>query len=120
MKKTIVKFASVKFDRFDADATLPAKFSRLLNSVPLSEVVKGRTVAIKMHLGGNLGYTTVHPLFVRILIDALKNAGVFQLRLLSPISGLWRRMISLLLRKHLLMQLSVMMFCRILFLRAGN
>jgi uncharacterized Fe-S center protein len=75
MKKTIVKFASVKFDRFDADATLPAKFSRLLNSVPLSEMVKGRTVAIKMHLGGNLGYTTVHPLFVRILIDALKNAG---------------------------------------------
>ena len=75
MKKSLVKFSSVKFDRLDKEATLPAKFIRVLDSIPLKEMVDGKTVALKMHLGGGLGYTTIHPLFVKILVDALKNAG---------------------------------------------
>ncbi len=75
MAKSKVKFSSVKFDRLDKEATLPAKFIRMLKSIPLKEMVEGRTVALKMHLGGGLGYTTIHPLFVRILVDALKEAG---------------------------------------------
>jgi len=75
MKKSIVKFATVKFDQLDKEATLPAKFQRMLDSLPLNEMVEGKTVALKMHLGGGLGYTTIHPLFVRILADALKSAG---------------------------------------------
>jgi uncharacterized Fe-S center protein len=75
MKKSTVKFATVKFDRIDKEATLPAKFRRLLESLPLEKIVDGKTVALKLHLGGGLGYTTIHPLFLRILVDALKNAG---------------------------------------------
>jgi len=75
MKKPVVKFADMKFTRLDKKATLPAKFMRLLESLPLGEMVEGKSVALKMHLGGSLGYTTIHPLFVKILVDALKDAG---------------------------------------------
>ena len=70
-----VHFASAKMSALKADASLPAKFQRLLDSYPLREMFDGKTVAIKMHLGGNLGYTTISPVFVRILIQAVKNAG---------------------------------------------
>jgi uncharacterized Fe-S center protein len=75
MNKSLVKFSTVKFDKLDKEATLPAKFIRMLQSIPLKEMVEGKTVALKMHLGGDLGYTTIHPLFVKIMVDALQNAG---------------------------------------------
>jgi len=75
MKRATVKFADIKFKKLDKEATLPAKFERLLKSLPLSEMVGEKTVALKMHLGGGLGYTTIHPLFVKILVDGLKAAG---------------------------------------------
>lgn len=75
MNKSIVKFASVSFKSIDPDATLPAKFKRLLSSLPLKKMVKNKTVALKMHLGGGIGYTTVHPLFVRILVDKIVLCG---------------------------------------------
>jgi len=75
MEKSVVKFADVNFKKLESDATLPAKFKRMLESLPLKEMVEGKSVALKMHLGGNLGYTTTHPLFVRILVKALKEAG---------------------------------------------
>lgn len=75
MEKSVVKFASVKFTKLEPSATLPAKFQRMLESLPLEEIVGGKSVALKMHLGGNLGYTTIHPLFLAILLRALKDAG---------------------------------------------
>ena len=75
MKKSVVKFADVSFNKLEPGATLPAKFKRMLDSLPLKEIVEHKLVAIKMHLGGNLGYTTIHPLFIRILVKALKDAG---------------------------------------------
>ena len=48
MKKSLVKFANVKFDKLDKEATLPAKFQRMLKSLPLDEMVEGKTVALKM------------------------------------------------------------------------
>lgn len=70
-----VLFASAYVPKIDAQSSLPAKFGRMLERLPLSEIVKDKSVALKMHLGGNLGYTTIHPLFTRILVQALKDAG---------------------------------------------
>jgi len=70
-----ILFASVAFNRYDASATLPAKFKRMIGQMGLEEKVKGKRVAIKMHLGRNIGYTTVHPLFIKELVDALKSFG---------------------------------------------
>ncbi|MDN5276179.1 MAG: uncharacterized protein PWR01_144 [Clostridiales bacterium] len=70
-----VLFASVKYDKFDADVTLPAKFGRLIDRMGMQDVVKGKWTAIKMHLGRNIGYSTIHPLFVKILVDKLLEYG---------------------------------------------
>jgi len=75
MEKSVVKFASVKFKKLEPNSTLPAKFKRMLDLLPLKRKVEGKSVALKMHLGANLGYTTIHPLFLRILVKALKQAG---------------------------------------------
>lgn len=75
MNKSKVKFASMEFDRIDPETTLPAKFERLLQEIPLKKMLKGKIAALKMHLGRGLGYTTIHPLFVRILIRKIREAG---------------------------------------------
>ncbi len=73
-----VYFASAKVKKLAAEATLPAKFKRLLDTAGLAQVVKGKKVCIKLHMGAKsekLGFTTIHPLFVRVLVDKLKEAG---------------------------------------------
>jgi len=70
-----VYFASSKVKRLVPEDTLPAKFERILEKVDLKSMFEGRRVAIKMHVGNRLGYTTIHPLFVRTLVSAIKAAG---------------------------------------------
>ncbi len=55
--------------------TIGAKWSRLLDGLDLAGAVSGKRTAVKMHLGGNVGFTTVHPFFVRRLVGKLKEAG---------------------------------------------
>lgn len=71
----VVRFVSVATQRPEADATLPAKFQRLLKTFDLKHLSQGAWVPIKMHLGGGLGYTTIHPLLVRTVVQAVKEAG---------------------------------------------
>jgi hypothetical protein len=70
-----VLFSSVKFKNYDAKGTLPSKFERLLENTGLKDVVGGKWTAVKMHLGREIGTTTVHPLYVKILVDKLKSWG---------------------------------------------
>jgi len=70
-----VYFASAKVKRLAAEDTLPAKFQRMLGKLDLKQMFNDRRVAIKMHVGGHFGYTTIHPLFVRMLVQAVKDAG---------------------------------------------
>lgn len=74
-----ILFSSVEYDKYDADVTLPAKFGRLIDQMGLQEVVNGKLTAIKMHVGRYIGYSTIPPLFVKILVDKLKgyNAKVY-------------------------------------------
>lgn len=70
-----VLFASSSYDKYSADATLPAKFDRMIDRMGLEDKVKGRRTAIKFHLGRGIGFTTIHPLFVKKLVDKLKGYG---------------------------------------------
>ncbi|MBI2441592.1 MAG: DUF362 domain-containing protein [Lentisphaerae bacterium] len=70
-----VYFGSAHVARAEAEASLPAKFRRILDKVDLKNLCQRNLVPIKMHLGGNLGYTTIHPVFIRILVKAIKAAG---------------------------------------------
>ncbi len=71
----LVRFASAHVRRLDRNATLPAKFGRMLDQMGLEQRLKGRRVAIKMHVGGDIGFYTIHPVFVRLLVEAVKRAG---------------------------------------------
>jgi len=68
-------FSPVTFSRYSADETLPRRFARMLDASPLAERVKDKSVAIKMHVGRSVGYTTIPPLFVRILVEKIKEFG---------------------------------------------
>jgi len=72
---TEVFFADARVKEMSSTHTLPAKLERILARLDMESLVKGRRVALKMHLGGSLGYTTIHPLFVRKVVDACRKAG---------------------------------------------
>jgi len=70
-----VFFGSARQCRLEAKETLPAKLDLILERLHLRERVKDETVAIKMHVGNNIGYSTVHPVFVRKIVQAVKEGG---------------------------------------------
>ena len=70
-----VYYGSPRQSRLDAKETLPAKLDLILEELKVQERVKGETVVIKIHSGNNLGYSTIHPLFVRKLVQVVVEAG---------------------------------------------
>lgn len=70
-----VLFAPMAFSRYEASETLPEKFSRLLEQTGLAEKVKGKKVAIKMHVGSGTSYSTIPPIFVRKLVHFIQKSG---------------------------------------------
>lgn len=74
-KSSVVRFASSKVKELRRHATLPVKFEKLLGLYPLEKMFGDKHVAIKIHVGSDVGFTTVHPLFIRILVAAIKKAG---------------------------------------------
>ncbi len=70
-----VFFGSPRQARLEAKETLPAKLDLILDRLHLRDRVKGETVAIKMHTGNNIVYSTVHPVFVRKVVQAVKDGG---------------------------------------------
>lgn len=70
-----VYWGSPRQAQLDARETLPAKLDLILEALRLRERVKDHTVAIKIHLGGNIGYSTVHPVFVRKVVQAVLDGG---------------------------------------------
>jgi len=72
---SIVYFGSPRQARWEAKETLPAKLDIIIEKLGIRDRVKGETVAIKMHTGNNLSYSTVHPVFVRKVVQAVKDGG---------------------------------------------
>lgn len=70
-----VFLGSARQSRLEAKETLPAKLDLILEQLHLSERVKDEQVVIKMHTGNNMGYSTVHPVFVRRVVEAIKGGG---------------------------------------------
>ncbi|GAP07148.1 MAG TPA: DUF362 domain-containing protein [Anaerolinea thermolimosa] len=70
-----VFWGSPRQAKLDANETLPAKLDLILEQLHLRDRVKDELVVLKMHTGSNIGYSTVHPLFVRKVVDAIKEGG---------------------------------------------
>jgi uncharacterized Fe-S center protein len=72
---SIVYYGSARQSRLEAKETLPAKLDLILEKLNLRDRVKDETVAIKMHTGNNMVYSTIHPVFVRRVVQAVKDGG---------------------------------------------
>lgn len=86
-------FADAAVEALESKKTLPAKFKRMLSRCKLPEKVGGKNAVIKMHLGGEIGFTTIHPLFLRILVQAVKDTGAKSVKVIdgkSPEQGIAR------------------------------
>jgi len=70
-----VFYGSPRQARLEARETLPAKLDLILNELHLRDRVKDETVVIKMHTGNNMVYSTIHPVFVRRVVQAIKDGG---------------------------------------------
>ena len=58
-----------------ANETLPAKLDLILNELHLRDRVKDELVCLKLHVGNNIGYSVIHPVFVRKVVQAIKDGG---------------------------------------------
>jgi hypothetical protein len=70
-----VYFAPAFTPNIDWQSTLPGRLDKILERLDIASELKDKRVCIKMHLGGNVGYTTVHPVFVRRVVAFVKAAG---------------------------------------------
>ena len=70
-----VFWGSPRQARLRAEETLPAKLDLIINHLHIRDRVKDETVAIKIHTGNNIGYSTAHPVFVRKLVQAVRDGG---------------------------------------------
>jgi uncharacterized protein len=70
-----VYFGTARQALLDAKETLPAKLDLILEQLHLRDRVKDEHVAIKMHTSNNIGYATIHPVFVRKVVQAIKDGG---------------------------------------------
>lgn len=75
MSPASVYYGPARQTRLVAGESLPAKLDLILEKLALRDRVKGETVALKLHVGNNIGYSTVHPIFVRKVVQAIKDGG---------------------------------------------
>jgi len=73
--KPEILFARYAPETLEPRDSIGAKWTRLLAALDLARVVGGRRTAIKVHLGGGAGFTTIHPYFMRGLVAKVKEAG---------------------------------------------
>ena len=88
-----VTFASCQARQLRPDATLPAILDRMLKKWDFKGRFHRKKVAIKMHLGGGLGYSTIHPFLVARVVKAVKDAGGDPFITDTPwaVNGAWQR-----------------------------
>jgi uncharacterized Fe-S center protein len=70
-----VFFGTARQARLEAKETLPAKLDLILDQLHLRDRVDKETVVIKMHTGNNMVYSTIHPVFVQRVVQAIKDGG---------------------------------------------
>jgi uncharacterized Fe-S center protein len=70
-----VFFGNAHQTHLEANETLPVKLDLILENLNIRQRVKDEMVVIKMHTGNNIGYSTIHPVFVRRLVQAVKDGG---------------------------------------------
>ena len=68
-----VYYGSPRQTYLTAKETLPAKLDLILEALHLRDRVKDENVCLKLHVGNDIGYSTIHPVFVRKVVQAIKD-----------------------------------------------
>ncbi len=91
--KAVVFFGSTKTAKASADNSLAGKLQKILNELGLKEAVKGKKVVVKMHLGANLSFSTVHPFLAHLIIRTIKEGGgdPFIVNIMEQYKDAWTR-----------------------------
>ncbi len=74
-EKPVVYFGSVRTPELKPEYSIAGKYLKIIDELGIKDVVKGKRVVIKMHVGKNLGFSTIHPLLVRLLVHEIKKHG---------------------------------------------
>ncbi len=76
LQESIVYFAPSKVTRMQKAYSLPNKIDRIMKErIDLKRIVGGKRTVVKVHLGEERVYTTVHPVLVRQVVSLIKEAG---------------------------------------------
>jgi len=70
-----VYYGSARQGRNVAEESLPGKLDLIIDRLHIRDRVKDELVVLKMHTGNHIGYSTVHPVFVRKVVQAVKDGG---------------------------------------------
>ena len=70
-----VYFSDMAYSMYEPDQTLPRRLERQLKASGLAKKVKNKKVAIKIHVGSNIGYSTIPPVFMRLAASFVKDSG---------------------------------------------
>jgi len=73
--KPIVYYVSTETPTLKREYSLAAKFDAIVERLQLKDFVKNKEVAIKMHTGYKLNYTTLHPFLVGRVVQTILNGG---------------------------------------------
>ena len=75
MVSSSVYFGSMQSRSLAPEHSFAAKFTHVVEKLGVENRVKDKSVLIKMHLGVNVGFSTVNPFLVRLLVSKIQKAG---------------------------------------------
>ena len=68
-------FGSVRTTSTRSEHSFVGKYDVIVEKLGIKGAVKDKNVVIKLHLGGNVGFSTVHPFLVGRLVNTIKGGG---------------------------------------------
>jgi uncharacterized Fe-S center protein len=72
-----VYFGSMNHGKIAQEASLAHKLELMIDALDFSTLGKGDKVAVKMHLGYTDGAQTIHPFYVRRIVERIKKVGAY-------------------------------------------
>jgi uncharacterized Fe-S center protein len=70
--KSLVYFGSVRTAAPTPEQSIVGKFDAIVDRVGIRNAVKDKDVVIKVHLGLNVGISTIHPFLIGRLVSVVK------------------------------------------------
>ena len=71
----MVYFSSTASAEPKPEHSIIGKLEKIINELGLLERVKGKRVLVKIHVGQNVGFTSLHPFIVGFVVRKIKGAG---------------------------------------------